>query len=283
MHAFRQFVSAHAKLFQSGKQLSPPQFKKSARKISRNASRVLIFSPHPDDECIVGGLPLRLQREAKWNVANVAVTLGSKTERKAARRRELKNACEFLGFDLIVAGLEEINLETRQKNRAQWNSAVQTIAKILAEQKPRAIFLPHENDVHPTHVGTHFLVLDALKKLPRVFNCFVVETEFWGQMTSPNLLVESSVENVGELVTALACHAGEVKRNPYHARLPAWMMDNVRRGAEIVGGQGGMAPDFTFGTIYRLWKWAGGKKRVLLKGGEFSGASENPARLFDDF
>jgi LmbE family N-acetylglucosaminyl deacetylase len=37
----------------------------------------LIFSPHPDDECIIGGLALRLLREAKWNVINVAVTLGS--------------------------------------------------------------------------------------------------------------------------------------------------------------------------------------------------------------
>ncbi|HEY5233586.1 MAG TPA: PIG-L family deacetylase [Verrucomicrobiae bacterium] len=279
MHAFRQFVSAHAKLFQSGKQLSPPQFKKSARKISRNASRVLIFSPHPDDECIVGGLPLRLQREAKWNVANVAVTLGSKTERKAARRRELKNACEFLGFDLIVAGLEEINLETRQKNRAQWNSAVQTIAKILAEQKPRAIFLPHENDVHPTHVGTHFLVLDALKKLPRVFNCFVVETEFWGQMANPNLLVEIGAGDLADLIAALSFHAGEMKRNPYHARLPAWMMDNVWR-AELVCGAGAAAPDFAFGAIYRLQKWRDGKFQAVFNGGKFLSAKKNPAALF---
>ena len=164
----------------------------------------MIFSPHPDDECIIGGLPLRLQREAKWNVANVAVTLGSKKERKAARQRELKNACGFLGFDLIVAGLEKINLETRKKNRVQWNSAVQTISKILAEQKPRVIFLPHECDVHPTHVGTYFLVLDALKKLPRNFNCFVVETEFWGQMENPNLLVEIGADDLADLIAALS-------------------------------------------------------------------------------
>ena len=38
----------------------------------------------------------------------------------------------------------------------------------------------------------------------------------------------------------------EVRRNPYHLRMPAWMMDNVRRGAELVGGQGSPAPDFCF-------------------------------------
>jgi LmbE family N-acetylglucosaminyl deacetylase len=277
---FRKFVSEQARLFESGKKLSPPRFKTFTRKISRNTRRVLIFSPHPDDEAIVGGLALRLLREAKWNVVNVAVTLGSKKERRAARQRELKNACAFLGFDLVFADLEKINLETRKKNRAHWKAAVETIYKIIAEQKPRVIFLPHETDIHPAHVGTHFLVLDALKKLPRDLECVVVETEFWGQMKNPNLLVESGVEDVADLIAALSFHAGEVKRNPYHARLPAWMMDNVRRGAELVGGAGAPAPDFAFGAIYRLRLWRGGKLQNFFKGGKVLSARENPGGLF---
>jgi LmbE family N-acetylglucosaminyl deacetylase len=277
---FKKFVSGQTRLFKGGKKLSPPHSKESPRKISRNAPRALIFSPHPDDECIVGGLALRLLREAKWNIVNVAVTLGSKTERKAARLRELKNACGFLGFDLIVAGLEKINLETRKKSSAHWNTAVKIISKILAEQKPRAIFLPHEGDVHTAHIGTHFLILDALKKLPRTFECFVVETEFWGQMENPNLLVEIGADELAGLVAALSFHAGEVRRNPYHARLPAWMMDNVRRGAEIVGRRGGASPDFVFGTIYRLQKWRGGKLEKKFVEGEFLDAAKNAAGLF---
>jgi LmbE family N-acetylglucosaminyl deacetylase len=246
-----------------------------------NAPKTLIFSPHPDDECIVGGLALRLLLEAKWNVINVVVTLGSKRERRAARLRELRNACASLGFGLIVLekrGLERINPETRQRNRAHWRAAVRVVAQILAEHQPRVIFVPHEHDGHETHIGTNFLVLDALKTLPAAFKCHVVETEFWGQMTEPNLLVESSVADVADLVAALACHAGEVRRNAYHARLPAWMMDNVRRGAELVGGQGGAAPDFVFGTIYRLGKWRGGK--FNFAGGKFLSRRENAANVF---
>jgi N-acetylglucosamine malate deacetylase 1 len=277
---FQKFVSEHARLFESGKKLPPPHLKKTARKTSRSASRALIFSPHPDDECIVGGLALRLLREAKWNVVNVAVTLGSKQERKAARLRELKNACGFLNFDLVVAGLEKINFGTRRKNHGLWQAAVQTIAKILAEQKARLIFLPHESDVHSTHIGVHFLVLDALKKLPRGFECFVIETEFWGQMTNPNLLVEIGGNDLADLVAALSLHVGEVKRNSYHARLPAWMMDNVRRGAELAGGQGGVAPGFVFGTIYRLRKWRDGKLENCPIKGRFLDAAKNAAGLF---
>jgi LmbE family N-acetylglucosaminyl deacetylase len=277
---FQKLVSEQARLFESGKKLSPPRFKTFSRKKFANGTpRVLIFSPHPDDECIVGGLALRLSREAKWNVVNVAVTLGSKKERRAARQRELKNACDFLGFDLIVPGLENINPEARMKNQTHWKAAVQTISKIIAGQKPRLIFLPHEADVHPAHVGTHFLVLDALKKLPRGFECFVVETEFWGQMKNPNLLVEIGADNLVDLIAALLLHVGEVKRNPYHARLPAWLMDNVRR-AEIVGVAGAALPDFAFGTIYRLQKWRGGKFQKVFSGGKFFGAKENPVGLF---
>jgi LmbE family N-acetylglucosaminyl deacetylase len=280
--AYHQFVSEFAGLFKRATRLPSGGFKIPARsKVPASAPKALIFSPHPDDECIVGGLALRLLREAKWSVTNVAVTLGGKTERRVARLRELKNACAFLDFDLLVAGLEKINLETRKKNRAQWNAAVEKISKILAQLKPRVIFLPHARDGHGTHVGTHFLVLDALKTLPENFECHVVETEFWGQMPDPNLLVESGVEDAGDLVAALSFHAGEVKRNPYHARLPAWLMDNVRRGAELVGGAGAAAPDFTFGTVYRRRLWRGGKLQNVFKAGKILSARENPAELFE--
>ena len=279
---FRQFVSEYAQLFQCGKKLPPgcPRKFSLQHKAPDHAPKVLIFSPHPDDECIVGGLALRLLREAKWNVINVAVTMGGKKDRRAARLRESKNACAFLGYALVSASLDNVNPAARRKNRAHWKRAVKTIAAILDAHQPRVIFVPHENDLHPTHIGTHLLVLDALKTLPAGFKCHVVETEFWGQMTDPNLLVESSVKDAGDLVAALSCHVGEVRRNPYHARLPAWMLDNVRRGSELLGGQGGVAPDFTFATIYRLRKWSHGRLTNVLKRGKFLSCSKNPASLF---
>ena len=280
----RQFVGQFQKLLKQGKSLKAGKISTGARsKISASAPNVLIFSPHPDDECITGGLALRLSREARWNVVNVAVTLGSNRARQEARRRELQNACTALGFRLIVPGergLEHITPESRAKNPARWRAAVETVAGILAEQKPRVILLPHENDIHPTHIGTHWLVLDALKTLPRGFACFVVESEFWGQMDHPNLLVEVGAAHLADLIAALSFHFGEVKRNAYHARLPAWMIDNVRRGAELVGGRGAKAPNFTFATIYRLQQWRGGKLQKIFSGGRFLSAAQNAAGVF---
>jgi hypothetical protein len=56
-----------------------------------------------------------------------------------------------------------------------------------------------------------------------------------------------------------------VARNPYHLSLPAWMADNVRRGSELVGGQGAASPDFHFATLYRLGEWAHGRLTPCLK------------------
>jgi N-acetylglucosamine malate deacetylase 1 len=123
-------------------------------------------------------------------------------------------------------------------------------------------------------------VMDALKTMPPEFRCQAVETEFWGQMSHPNLMVESSLDDVADLLAALSCHAGELQRNPYHLRLPAWLQDNVRRGAELVGGQGGAAPDYLFATLYRVREWSQNGLRETWPRGRSIGQQENIAGIF---
>jgi LmbE family N-acetylglucosaminyl deacetylase len=279
-----KFVSQFSRAVADGKSLPlggiPPHGKPAP---PSDAPKVLIFSPHPDDECIIGGLALRLQREAGMRVINVAVTQGSNQERQAPRLTELKNACHWLGFELEQTGprgLEMINPKTRANQPEHWAAAVKVIAASLAKHQPRVILFPHELDWNSTHIGTHFLVMDALKSLPPDFQTVLVETEFWGQMASPNLMVELSDEDVADLLAALSFHVEEVRRNPYHLRLPAWLIDNVRRGAELVGGQGGTAPNFTFATLYRVRQWKNGAFEQLFPGAQQLTARDFPGTLF---
>jgi LmbE family N-acetylglucosaminyl deacetylase len=251
-------------------------------KIEKSAPKVFIFSPHPDDECIVGGLALRLLREKRMNVVNVAVTQGSRKDRQAARWEELRTACEFIGFGLLATGpcgLEGINLKTRNGQPEAWAASVQVIAGLLREHRPAILLVPHAADWNSSHIGTHHLVMDALRTLPG-YAPWVVETEFWGAMTSPNLMVEISPRDVADLIGALSYHVGEVQRNPYHLRLPAWMQDNVRRGGEVVGGQGGVPPAFAFATLYRLNRWDGQALQPAHEGGRVAGAADDLGTLF---
>ena len=284
MNPYPQFVLDHARLIQAGRAFPLGGFAPCPRpEVSPDAPRVLIFSPHPDDEVIIGGLALRLMRECRWRVINVAVTQGSKRERQEERLAELKDCCQCIGFELVQTaprGLEHITPKARSENPSRWQDSVATIAAMLAQHQPAVILFPHEHDWNATHIGTHLLVRDALQSLPSSFRCHAVETEFWGQMASPNLHVEIPATDLGDLITALTFHVGEVQRNPYHLTLPAWMQDNVRRGGELVGGQGAAAPKFTFSTLYRLNRWHDGRLVPAPGPGRNLPAGVSPASLF---
>src|SRR5262245_37700980 len=132
MNPYYNFVSSIANLAAEAKALplggiAPP----ATSRPNPNAPLALIFSPHPDDECLIGGFALRLMREAGMRVINVAVTQGSNKERQQPRLQELKNACDWLGFGLEQTapnGLEKINVRTRASEPELWSAAVKVIA-----------------------------------------------------------------------------------------------------------------------------------------------------------
>jgi len=279
---YHALVKGYAELV--GATLSPAALQNPPQHTISTAERpkLMLFSPHPDDECIVGGLALRLLRQSHWQIYNVAVTLGSRQSRRTERWQELQNACAFLDFSLLAVkkeGLDNINPEFRSSDPTAWSAAVERITGILHSQQPQVIGIPHAGDWNRTHIGTHYLVLDALATLVD-FSCFVLETEFWGGMAAPNLMVEMSNDDLADLVYGLSLHTGEVARNPYHLRLPAWMIDNVRRGAEVVCGQGASAPDFTFATLYRLRYWHEGRLHEIMPQGRSLACHELPDILF---
>ena len=284
MTPYHKLVSQYADLLKQGRSLPLGTFEPANRpNLSADAPRALFFAPHPDDECIIGGLAMRLLREAHMRLVDVAVTLGSKKERQSGRLEELRQACNYLGFDLVLTGpngLERVNAKTREQDPKHWANCVRVIKEILETHRPRVVLFPHDRDWNSTHIGTHFLVMDALGQMPANFECFLVETEFWGAMTDPNLMVEIGVNDLADMMAATTFHVGEVQRNPYHLLLPAWMMDNVRRGGEVAGGQGGAVPEFAFAALYRLRKWRGGQAQKLFEGGKQLPCSMNAGALF---
>lgn len=124
MNPYKRYVADFARLVAEGKSFPLGDFE-PPRQLDpgAEAATALFFAPHPDDECIVGGLALRLLREAKMKVINVGVTLGSKKERQLGRFQELQAACRHLGFGLELPapnGLDQVNLRTRAQDPAQW-------------------------------------------------------------------------------------------------------------------------------------------------------------------
>ena len=100
------------------------------------------------------------------------------------------------------------------------------------------------------------------------------------RLLSQSSPLQGDARTVADLVAALSLHVGEVARNPYHLSLPAWMQDNVRRGSELVGGQGGRAPEFTFATLYRLSHWENRKLVRTLEKGLMMGRNDDLKTIF---
>lgn len=220
----------------------------------------VILSPHPDDECLTGVLPLRLLREKKFQVLNIAVTLGSFSPRRNERKAELAKASSVLGMTSVLAsedGFENVTLQNREENTASWNEKVGRILEIIERLNPDILFLPHEKDWHPTHIGTHFLGMDALAKTQKNFTCMIVQTEYWSPIDVPNTIIGANPEDVATLISALSCHKGETNRNPYDKRFPAHLIDTVVR-SEVLTGEGKAAPPMDFAQMYRMGRWIRG-------------------------
>lgn len=242
----------------------------------------MVFSPHPDDEAIVAALPLRLRHEDHWRVINVPVTLGSRQDRRAARWQEMQNCCTQLGFDVASvtdkagSGLERAQIAHRRSDPTHWAANVARVAKLIKQYQPRAIVCPHAQDGHPVHIGTHWLVVDALRLLAPKQSVHLLLAEYWNTQLEPRLMVQASTAQVGHMLSALVQHTGEVARNPYHLTLPAWLMDGVRRGAERVSAPGSVAPDFDFAALYGWLLYEAGRLRkqnaAVLTSGQSLGA-----------
>jgi N-acetylglucosamine malate deacetylase 1 len=234
---FTPLLKAFASLFPPS-----PLAKKSSLPLT-----VMILSPHPDDESIVGSLALRLLHENNAHIVNIAVTAGSNKDRQKARIQELENACKLLEMENVY--LDE-----------NWKKKEKELKSLIQKYQPQIIIAPHVKDFHPAHIKTGELLKKVLTSLKKI-NTVIAWSEFWGPMTKPNLLVEVPLEIVELQMRALEMHVGEVSRNPYHLRLPAWMMDSVRRGSEVIGGKGVEGKQMAFGVLYQL---------QICKGGKFS-------------
>lgn len=227
----------------------------------------LIFSPHPDDEALVGGLPLRLRRDHGWRVVNVAVTLGSRVSRRAQRWDEARRSCACLGFELASpvgrAGqaLQRITPQAARLEPAHWRQAVERAAALIERWRPRVIQAPHALDGHDAHIGTHRLVGDALRLCGSSVRPQLVWSEYWNTQLRPGLMVELSDADVVRMMAATALHTGEVERHPYHRSLPAWLIDGARRGAERVGAPGSRAQPMNFAALYGWQRWDGRRRR----------------------
>jgi LmbE family N-acetylglucosaminyl deacetylase len=130
--------------------------------------RVLVISPHPDDESIGCGGTIRRHVVNGDQVHVVFLTSGEKgghgrieSETIKLRERESAAAQRILGVQQI-----EFYREPDGALRSR-PALIKRLVDTLRTWRPNIIYVPHQDEAHSDHRAAARLVLAAIKKVPR--------------------------------------------------------------------------------------------------------------------
>lgn len=128
--------------------------------------RILVISPHPDDESIGCGGTVRKHVEARDQVRVVFLTSGEKgghgrSEQETARvrEREARSAANILG----IREIEFFRLPDGDVRATR--SSILQLRKLLSAWKPNVIYLPHEGEMHADHRAAVRLLARTLRRM----------------------------------------------------------------------------------------------------------------------
>lgn len=154
-------------------------------------SRVLVISPHPDDESIGCGGTLRGHVVAGDKVQVVFLTSGEggghgrPPEETALRReREASAAAAILGFAEI-----DFWREPDGKLRAT-RCAVERLRQKVKEWRPDILYVTHEREMHPDHRAAARLVRQALLRFRSPLKPVVLMYEVWTPLQRMDQVVD---------------------------------------------------------------------------------------------
>jgi LmbE family N-acetylglucosaminyl deacetylase len=136
--------------------------------------RIIVFSPHPDDETLGCGGTIVKKLGEGYDVYVVLVTDGRHShdhtfgindptprEIKTIRKQEFRNAMRILGVaekNLILLDFEDGSLEEYV------GEAEKKVADILSEIRPAEIYVPFRHDAKKDHEYTFKIVTAGLRK-----------------------------------------------------------------------------------------------------------------------
>ena len=214
-------------------------------------TRLLVISPHPDDEAIgCGGLIGKCQKE-KGKALIVYVCVGNSRQlvtgrtESPVRMKEIKAIEKFSGFKTKVfyVGKEFCRLDmVPQKN------LIEKIEDIVEEFKPNIAAIPCPSSYNQDHRAVYDACITALRPTPAGVRNFVgdvliyFEPYFWSNSVSgaPNAYLDLS-EKIGDgnlldfKLGLYECHKTQVRNEPF-----ARSVENLKRWAHIYGKEIGV-------------------------------------------
>lgn len=116
------------------------------------SKKILIVSPHPDDETLgCGGMILKHKDggdKIYWLiVTNIDVKDGWDKDTVKERQKEIKRVAEVYSFEKIF----KLDYPAAKLDIIPIQEIIESISKVIFEIKPEIIYLPNRSDVHTDH------------------------------------------------------------------------------------------------------------------------------------
>ena len=173
--------------------------------------KVLVLSPHPDDDVFGCGGALLRHVEMGHHIQIVYLCKGEKgvagmnaAEATSLRKKEATEGARILGINqdsLIFLNNPDNELSANQKN-------VAILKEIICDFSPNLIYLPSFLDNHTDHINTN-KILQLVK--PKNFD--ICAYEVWTPLI-PNRLIDIS-SNMEVKIQAMKAHQSQLKELNY--------------------------------------------------------------------
>jgi LmbE family N-acetylglucosaminyl deacetylase len=155
------------------------------------AQRVLVISPHPDDESIGCGGTLCLHVKAGDRVALIFLTSGEAGGHGRTREQTLKVREAEARSAARLLKLSPIEFWRQPDGALRVTDAlIKRLRAAIVRFKPDIIYLPHDREMHPDHRAAVRLLRRALVGVKRPPN--VLMFEVWTPLQRMNHIVDIS-------------------------------------------------------------------------------------------
>ena len=205
-------------------------------------NKVLVISPHPDDETLgCGGTLIRHKKEGD-EIHWLIMTNVNSSEKKihSVKEKEIEEVSKAYNFD----STSRTKFLTSELDSAPRKEIIQVISKVFEEIQPNYLYLPFKNDIH----SDHSIVFDAAASCTKSFRYPYVkkvmiyetisETEFSirpdREQFKPNLWIDIS-DYIDEKIEIMSLYESEIGKEPFPRS-----EQNIRSLAKFRGSTAGV-------------------------------------------
>ncbi len=201
--------------------------------------RILVVSPHPDDETLgAGGTLLKLKKQGNeiyWlNITDMKAEDGWSMDKIRHRQEQIKKIKDFFSFD----GFYNLSFTPATLKSVDEGKIIGAIRKVYEEVKPEWIILPGAYDAHSDHHVVYNCCMAAAKTfrasyIKRITAMEIVsETDFGFQNEKfvPNLFIDIT-EELERKIEAMKIYDTEIAEVPFPRSLENIRSLAVNRGA----------------------------------------------------